>query len=156
MDSLETGDMNELDTALYQDAIHKFLQIHRYLRKYAHRIRSVGISGRKIAALRHLIEGGPRTVGQLSAYFYINDSSTSELVADLGRLGFVQRTGSRADNRVVLVEVTPEGQRLVKNAPLGGISLLRERLKGLSAERLTRIDDALTDLVQLLEIEHDE
>ena len=67
-----------------------------------------------------------------------------------------RRTRSTADNRVVLVEVTPEGQHLVKKAPLGGISLLRERLKNLPAERLTLIDDALTDLIQLLEIEHDE
>ena len=149
--------MVELDTTtLYNDAIHKFLQIHRYIRKYAHRIRSVGISGRRVAALRHLLEGGPQTIGQLSTYFYISDSSTSEMVADLERLGLARRTRSTADNRVVLVEVTPDGQRLVKNAPLGGISLLRERLKGLPAERLTRIDDALTDLVQLLEIEHDE
>jgi len=148
--------MSELDIALYNDAIHKFLQIHRYLRNHAYRIRSVGISGRKVAALRHLLEGGPRTIGQLSAYFYISDSSTSEMVADLERLDLARRTRSTADNRVVLVEATPEGQRLVQNTPPGGISLLRERLKNLSTERLTRIDDALTDLVQLMEIENDD
>lgn len=148
--------MSELDIALYDNAIHKFLQLHRYVRSYAYRIRSVGISGRKVAALRHLLEGGPRTIGQLSAYLHISDSSTSEMVADLERQDLARRTRSTADNRVVLVEATPEGHALVQNAPLGGIALLRERLKSLPTERLTRIDDALTDLVQLLEIEHDE
>jgi DNA-binding MarR family transcriptional regulator len=148
--------MSELDTTIYNDAIHKFLQIHRYLRKFAYRTRSVGISGRKVAALRHLVEDGPQTIGKLSAYFYLSDSSTSEMVADLERLGYVFRSRSKADNRVVLVEVTPEGQQLVQETPLGGISLLRERLKHLPSERLSRIDEALTDLVQLLGIENDD
>ena len=142
-------------TDLYLDSIHKFLQIHRYLRRYSHLIRSVGISGRKVAALRYLKDAGPRAIGQLSRYFYISDSSTSEMVADLEKVSYVRRTRSQSDNRVVLVELTPEGEHIVQNAPLGGISLLRERLKGLSPGRLSVINEALTDLVQLLEIEDD-
>ncbi len=148
--------MNELDTSRYLDAIHKFLQLHRYVRNYAYSIRSVGISGRKVSALRHLVNEGSETIGKLSAVFFLSDSSTSEMVADLERHGYVQRSRSKKDNRVVLVEVTPEGQQLVQETPLGGISLLRERLKHLPTERLTRIDEALTDLVQLLGIEHDD
>jgi DNA-binding MarR family transcriptional regulator len=77
------------------------------------------------------------------------------MVADLEKVGYVRRTRSQSDNRVVLVELTPEGEHIVQNAPLGGISLLRERLKGLSPDRLSVINEALTDLVQLLEIEAD-
>ena len=77
--------MVQQPTDLYLDSIHKFLQIHRYLRTYSHLIRSVGISGRKVAALRYLREVGPRTIGQLSRYHYISDSSTSEMIADLER-----------------------------------------------------------------------
>jgi hypothetical protein len=40
-----------------------------------------GISGRKISALRHLLDAGPCTIGELSAYHHISDSTTSEMMA---------------------------------------------------------------------------
>jgi DNA-binding MarR family transcriptional regulator len=143
------------DTALYTETIHRFLQLHRYLRRYARRIRAEGISGRKVSALRYLLEAGPRTIGQLGRYHCVNDSSASEMVAQLERLGYVARTRSQADQRVVLVDLTESGRAFALNAPLGGIPLLRERLRALSPERLSVINEALTDLVQLLEIGDD-
>jgi DNA-binding MarR family transcriptional regulator len=113
-----------------------------------------GISGRKVSALRHLLEAGPRTIGQLKDYLYISDSSASELVAHLQKKGYVTRTRSEADNRVVLVAVTPAGREIAQRTPLGGISLFRERLKTLSPERLAVINDAMEEIMQLLEIDN--
>lgn len=137
---------------LYTDSIHNFLRIFRYVNRYARQIRSVGISGRRVGALRRLLDAGPQTIGQLSAHHYINDSSTSEMVAHLEKLGYVKRTRSTTDSRVVLVEVTPAGEKLVQEVPLGGVALLRVRLRELPAERLRAINQALKDIVQILEI----
>jgi hypothetical protein len=51
------------------------------------------------------------------------------------------------------VELTPEGQRLADETPLGGIPLLRERIKQLPPERLQVIDAAFADLLTIMEID---
>ena len=140
------------DETLYLEAIHKFLSLYRYLRKYSRRLHEKGISGRKVATLRCLLEAGPVTIGQLCDYLYISHSTTSELVAHLAKKGYVTRTRSAADNRVVIVDLTPPGREIAEQTPPGGIPLLRERLKSLPPERLAVIDEAMTEMLHLLEI----
>jgi DNA-binding MarR family transcriptional regulator len=140
------------DETPHLDTIHKFLTLYRYLRKYSRRMHEQGISGRKVATLRHLLEAGPVTIGQLRDYLYISHSTTSELVARLAKKGYVTRTRSETDNRVVLVDLTPSGRQVTERTSLGGIPLLREKLKSLPPERLAVIDEAMTEMLRLLEI----
>jgi len=141
---------------LYNQTIHAFLRLHRFLRRYSRQIREEGISGRKMSALRFLAETSPRTVGQLGDYLAISDSTTSGMVAKLCELGFVTRRRSEADQRVVLVTVTDEGREFAARAPLGGIPLLRERLRTLPPERLSAIRDTFAELTRLLDIDNDD
>jgi DNA-binding MarR family transcriptional regulator len=134
------------------DTIHKFLTLYRYLRKYSRRLHEQGISGRTVAALRYLLEAGPVTIGQLRDYLYISHSTTSELVARMAKMGYVTRTRSEADNRVVFVDLTPSGREIADQTSLGGIPLLREKLKSLPPERLAAIDEAMAEMLRLLEI----
>lgn len=140
--------------ALYTETIHKFLTMYRHLRHYSRQMQQEGVSGRKIAALRQLLQSGPLTIGQIRDYLYISDSSTSELIAHLQKKGFVTRTRSELDNRVVIVTLTEVGRQFAQSAPLGGISLLRERLKTSAQERLSLINEAITEIIHLLEIEN--
>ncbi len=146
--------MDDQGKALYTETIHRFLTLYRYLRRCSRQLQQAGISGRKMAALRHLLEAGPRTVGQLGDYLYISDSSTSELIARLEDKGYVTRARSQVDNRVVIVSLTPAGREIAQQTPLGGVPLLRERLKTLPVERLARIHAAVTDIMNLLEIDN--
>lgn len=140
------------DETLYLETIHKFLTLYRYLRKYSRRLHEEGISGRTVAALRYLLEAGPATIGQLHDYLFISHSTTSELVARLVKMGYVTRTRSDADNRVVIVDLTPPGREIAGQTSLGGIPLLREQLKTLPPERLAVINEAMTEMLHLLEI----
>jgi DNA-binding MarR family transcriptional regulator len=140
------------DETPHLGTIHKFLTLYRYLRKYSRRLHEQGISGRTVAALRYLLEAGPVTVGQLCDYLYISHSTTSELVARLAKEGYVTRTRSEADNRVVFVDLTPSGREIAEQTSLGGIPLLREKLKSLPPERLAAIDEAMAEMLRLLEI----
>ena len=142
--------MADINETLYRDTIQQFLALYRYLRRYGRQMQQEGISGRKISTLRYLIEAGPLTIGQLSAYLCISDSSTSALIAWLESKEYVTRTRSHADNRVVLVDATPTGRELASRTPLGGIPRLREALKGLSAERLAAVHDAMATLTDVL------
>jgi DNA-binding MarR family transcriptional regulator len=146
--------LDRTDAPEYTEALHRFLQLHRYLRRYAHQVRRAGISGRKVSALRYLLEVGPRTVGQLSDYLFISDSTVSEMVAQLEEAGYVSRQRCQNDQRVVWVDLMPDGRAFAEGAPLGGIPLLRENLRKLPAPRLAVINDVLGELVELLEIEN--
>ena len=143
--------MQETDGSLYRETIQEFLSFYRYLRRYGRQMQQEGISGRKISTLRYLVEAGPLTVGQLSDYLSISDSSTSTTIADLKKRGYVTRTRSLDDNRVVMVAVTDPGRELVARTPLGGIPLLREALKTLPPDRLARIYEAFATMNELME-----
>jgi len=145
--------MVEASQSLAQETTGKFLTLYRYLRRYSRQMHEEGLSGRKIATLRYLTEAGPRTIGQLGTYLCISDSSTSALIDRLEEWGYATRTRSRKDHRVVLVDVTPEGRELAERTPLGGVPLLREALRTLPEERLAVICEAMTTLVEILEME---
>jgi len=56
---------------------------------------------------------------------------------------------------LVLVTATEAGRAFALHAPLGGIPLLRERLRTLAPEKLVSIRDTFTELSGLLEIDDD-
>jgi MarR family 2-MHQ and catechol resistance regulon transcriptional repressor len=141
------------DKASFLDVVHKFLILYRYMRKYSRQIQGHGIRGRQFSALRYLLDAGPLTIGQLRDYLYVSDSTTSELVSCLETAGYVTRTRCKRDNRVVFVDLTSLGREIAERAPLGGIPLLREKLKTLSSERLAVVDEALEQILTLMEIE---
>ena len=131
---------------------HQVLALLRYTRQYGHRlIDERGIKPREFSVLRHLNDSGPATVGQIQAFLHNSPSTTSSLIAQLEEKGYVTRTRSQEDNRVVIVELTATGQEIAKNTPLGGLPLLRRRLSQLNDNRLAEIDGVLTEIMQLME-----
>jgi DNA-binding MarR family transcriptional regulator len=91
-------------------------------------------------------------VGQVQAFMHKSPSTTSSLIAQLEENGYVTRTRSKEDNRVVIVELTSIGQEIAENTPLGGLPLLRRRLGNLSEERLSEINEVLNEITQLMEV----
>jgi DNA-binding MarR family transcriptional regulator len=138
--------------ALASEAIHKFLKLNRYLRQYARQMDGQGIRPREFSVLRFLLEAGPATVGHVQDYLYCSASVASTVIAGLEEKGFVTRTRSLDDNRVVIVELTEDGRVLAAKTPMGGIVLLRRRLQTLSNERLAVINTALADIMELMEV----
>ena len=145
--------MEQPENHLYTETIHRFLTVYRHLRRASRQLHRAGIGGGKIAALRFLLEAGPCTVGQLRRYLYISRSSTSELIASLEAKGYVTRARSERDHRVVIVSLTEAGCETAQGMPLQGMPLLRERVKTLPPEQLARLHGAMTDMMELLEIE---
>ncbi len=131
----------------------QFITLYRYLRCYSRAVQDYGVRGREFATLRYLHEAGPCTVGQVQEYIYISVSATSELLSRLEAAGYVTRERSRQDQRVVYVDLTPAGRRLAEETPLGGIPLLRERLKALDPEALATVAAAFDILLDVMEIE---
>lgn len=137
---------------LANEALHKFLLIHRHLRQYARHMDAQGIRPRQFAVLRFLLEQQTATIGDIQAHVYTSLSTASTLVSQLEEAGYVTRTRSQDDNRVVNVRLTPAGAALAENTPVGGIALLRRRLDSLPDDRLRQIDEALGEIMRLMEV----
>jgi len=132
----------------------RFLDIYRYLNHYSRTIaHDLGISGRKLSALRFLKASDGAKIGELGDYLHISDSSTSELVSELEQRGLVRRQRCDADNRVVRAYVTPEAEELIARAPVAGFGLMREGLKSLPADERAAIAAALERLAELLGVD---
>ena len=142
--------------AAYVETLHAFLKFFRYLRRNSRQIHHSGQSGRQLSTLRYLLDSGPVTMGHLSDYLYITESSTTELVAKLEEAGLAARERSRRDNRVVEVALTSAGKRLAKTTELGGIPLLRERLESLPQHELGEVRRVFDRLNELLGVEEEE
>lgn len=132
-------------------ALHKFLRLNRHLRQYALQMDHRGVRPREFSVLLFLRENGPATVGQVQEYLYHSPSTTSTILARMEEAGYVTRTRSSEDNRVVIAALTAAGRALAAEGPMGGIPLLRRRLPGLPAQRLANLNQALDDLLDLMD-----
>lgn len=140
------------EQSLASDALHKFLLIFRHLRQKARDTDKQGIRGRHLAVLQFLQEQHTATVTEIQDYLYISASTASTLIKQLEDAGYVVRVRSEEDNRVVIVELTDAGRELAHTTAVAGIGLLRRRLPTLSDERLQNIDQALADIIELMEV----
>jgi DNA-binding MarR family transcriptional regulator len=148
--------MNDSSLTFADQVFYRFLRLQRYLRQHARQMDEQGITPQHFAVLRFLLESEPATVGDVQGYLYRSPSTTSAVIAQLEQAGFVTRTRSKQDNRVVLVELTPAGRDVAQNTPLAGLPLLRRRLRKLSLEQLQPIEVALNKIMELMEVSDDE
>jgi DNA-binding MarR family transcriptional regulator len=111
-----------------------------------------GMRPRQFAVLIYLLEQESSTVSEIQSYLYTSPSSASTIISQLEEAGYVTRTRSEDDNRVVNVQLTTAGRVCAQQTPLGGIALLRRRLDDLPEERLKMIDEVMSELMQLMEV----
>ena len=143
--------MDSNDHALSDKAFRRVLALLRYARQHARQlIDERGIKPRQFSVLRYLLDSGPVSVGQVQNFVQNSPSTTSASISQLEESGYVTRTRSSDDNRVVIVELTDLGRDLAQTTPLVGLPLLRRRLRGLPQERLVEIDDVLQEIMRLM------
>jgi DNA-binding MarR family transcriptional regulator len=143
--------MDSNDHTLSDKAFRRILALLRLSRQHARQlIDERGIKPRQFSVLRFLLDSGPVSVGQVQNFVQNSPSTTSALISQLEESGYVTRTRSSDDNRVVIVELTDLGRDLAQTTPLVGLPLLRRRLRGLPQERLVEIDDVLQEIMRLM------
>ena len=137
--------------SLSDQVFHRLLALMRTQRQYARKvIDQQGIKPRDMSVLLFISEQDTVTVSQVQQFIQHSPSTTSTLIANLEEAGYVTRTRSHTDNRVVLVSLTPEGHELVERVPLGGLPLLRRELQTLDAERLVEMLSVLEEIQHLM------
>ena len=151
MNNLQSTDSAERGDEIFR----KFLALQDHLRQYARQMDDRGVRPRDFAVLRFVLESEPVTIGDVQEYLVRSPSVASTVIANLEKSGFVTRTRSTEDNRVVLVTLTEKGRQFAAAAPLGGLPLLRRKLKTLPHEELAPLEDAMNKLIALLEVDYE-
>lgn len=143
--------MTAANEPLSDQVFHQLLALLHLQRQYARKIvDEQGIKPRDLSVLRFLSENNNVTVSRVQEYIHHSPSTTSTMLAKLEKAGYVTRTRSEEDNRIVLIDITDAGRALLTSAPLGGLPLLRRELQTLPPERLEAMRGVLTEIQQLM------
>ncbi|HSS62295.1 MAG TPA: MarR family transcriptional regulator [Candidatus Limnocylindrales bacterium] len=126
----------------YLDALALAEPIQAHLWQLAH------LTLTQASVLRHL-RAGPQTAGRLGELSGLSAASISRLVDRLERRELVSRRRDTEDRRVVEVQLTPEGGRLLGAAKVFRGSDVHRAVESMTSEERRRLTSGLTRLVEL-------
>jgi DNA-binding MarR family transcriptional regulator len=115
-------------------------------------LKEFGITGPQLWALRTIYTHGQLSMGALSRNMYLQMSTVSGVVDRLERRGYVERVREAPDRRVVKINLTAAGKRLVQRGPEAAQGKLLHGLESLSQEDVLVIRSSLERVVRLMEI----
>jgi len=118
-------------------------QSREFVRKYR-------ITGQQLGALRIVAMSPGISLGDLSEKLFLHISSVSGIVDRLEKRGYVTRERNGEDRRVVHLNVTADGRRVIKRTPLAGMGLVIHTIDRLSATQLTDILRGLRLLLKVM------
>jgi DNA-binding MarR family transcriptional regulator len=97
-------------------------------------VKPLGLTAQQIGVILMLSSGRANTPFELSRAMSYDSGSMTRLLDRLEKKGFVVRTRSDADRRMVKLELTPQGREAARQLPGLGAAVLNEQLRGFSAE----------------------
>jgi DNA-binding MarR family transcriptional regulator len=104
-------------------------------------VKPLGLTAQQIGVILMLSSRRVNTPFELSRAMSYDSGSMTRLLDRLEKKGFVVRTRSDADRRMVKLELTPQGHEAARQLPSLGAAVLNEQLRGFStAEHATLID----------------
>ncbi|MFL5702770.1 MAG: MarR family winged helix-turn-helix transcriptional regulator [Ktedonobacteraceae bacterium] len=112
---------DEIPIAAYQTLAEFRYQLRRFLRFSEQVVRAAGLEPQQhqlLLAVKGLPEGRKATISALAERLQLAHHSTVELVDRLVERGFIQRCRDEADQRQVLVRLTPQGEEVLRNRSL--------------------------------------
>jgi len=124
-----------------------FQAIHIHSRRAK---KQAGLTGPQLWAIRIVADSAPIKVSELSKKMYLHPATVVGILDRLEMNGLVRRTRSRADRRVVHVELTRAGLNLVEKSPKVVQGLLIPGLESLPLEKLSGVSESLEVLVGLV------
>ena len=137
-----TGRERETADRLHSAAIH-------LLRRVRRTDALTGVPAAQLSALSVLM-GGPRTLGELAGAEQVRPPTMSTLVSEMQRGGLVRRTSDANDARVVRVEMTAKGRRLLAKGREMRIADIERRIRRLPSTDVTTVADAVAIVERML------
>lgn len=98
-----------------------------------------GLSRARLSALSVLVFAGPKTIGELAAAEQVRPPTMSAIVDGLEEGGLARRVADPGDGRLVRVQASAKGKRVLQRARERRITALAERLAPLSADEIETV-----------------
>ena len=106
-----------------------------------------GVSGAQLWIMQELHGAPGLRVGDIAARLAIHQTTTSNLLDELNKKGYVLKQRDGADQRVVRLTLSASGQQLLAQAPQPAQGLLPGALQQMPDELLTTLDAGLQGLL---------
>ena len=123
------------------------LRLARELRREIH---SVGVTGGQVALLIAVKYAPGIGVRELASQERMSPAAISKAITKLEQQGLVDRRELAGDRRRVGLHVSDKGHQVLRSVRSRRTIWLAERLKGLSAEEVRRVEAAIEPLEKLL------
>lgn len=113
-----------------------------------------GVSIPQVLCLNFIKESSnyQSTQREIRNYLNLNASTITGIINRLEKKGLIARLPKLGDKRVSNIALTADGQRLLEKLPPLLQDKLTEQLNDLPYDKITRIERALNDLIDLLNI----
>jgi DNA-binding MarR family transcriptional regulator len=141
-------DLKALTVAEIIDNIRRVFKVVNEQSKKAEQ--KTGLTGPQLWAIKTIAQESPIMVSELARRMYLHPATVVGILDRLESHGLVARVRSTTDRRVVRVELTGQGQALVKKSPEVAQGLLVSGLERLSTKELQNIAGGLDRLVEIL------
>jgi DNA-binding MarR family transcriptional regulator len=135
------------------EALKLFRIIFKSATRHFHEIEKIaGIGGASLWALAEIAENKNLTVSGLARAMSVHQSTVSNLIEKLETGGYVSRTRSVDDRRVVYLTITDQGFGVLAKAPPPYRGILPDALMRLSPETLAELNSYLSELISNMEL----
>jgi len=101
-----------------------------------------GATPAQLSALSVLMSG-PKTLGDLAAAEQVRPPTVSRLAAEMERVGLIRRRDDPSDARVVRVEMTAKGRRVLGRGRELRITDIEGRVRRLDASAVATLEQAV-------------
>jgi DNA-binding MarR family transcriptional regulator len=110
-------------------------------------VKPLGLTAQQIGVILMLSSRRASTPFELSRAMSYDSGSMTRLLDRLEKKGFVVRTRSDADRRMVKLELTPQGHEAARQLPSLGAAVLNEQLRGFSPDEHATLIDLLARFI---------
>ena len=108
-----------------------------------------GVPAAQLSALSVLM-AGPRTLGEMAAAEQVRPPTMSTLVGDMERSGLVRRSSDPRDARIVRLEMTAKGRRVLSKGREMRIADIERRIRRLHSDEIDAVAKAVTIVERML------
>jgi DNA-binding MarR family transcriptional regulator len=110
-------------------------------------VKPLGLTAQQIGVILMLSCGRAHTPYELSRAMSYDSGSMTRMLDRLEKKGFIVRTRSDADRRMVKLELTPQGREVAQQLPRVGAAVLNGQLQGFTAEDIATLTTLLGRLI---------
>ena len=136
------------------EVLAQFRGVFKTVRRHYQKVQlKTHVSGAQRWALAHIANAPGCTVGSLARELAIHQSTASNLLNPLSDLGLIVRRREAADQRMVSLNVTGEGKKVLKRAPRPLIGVLQQGLLELPGRELASLGELLESLIASMHLD---